>query len=35
MNRKLIVVGAIAVLAFGATYVFFGGAPNPTAEPRR
>jgi pilus assembly protein CpaB len=28
MNRKLIIVGAIAVLAFGATYVFLGSAPN-------
>ena len=37
MNRKLIVVGAIAVLAFGATYVFLGNAktsapPSPIAE---
>jgi pilus assembly protein CpaB len=28
MNRKLIIVGTIAVLAFGATYIFLGSAPN-------
>ena len=28
MNRRLIIVGAIAVLAFGATYVFMTGAQN-------
>src|SRR5277367_3438865 len=28
MNRKLIIVAAIAVLAFGATYIFLGSAPN-------
>ena len=33
MNRKLIIVGTIAVLAFGATYVFLGGAPNSTPSP--
>ena len=35
MNRRLIIVGAIAVLAFGATYMFLRGASNsapPTAE---
>jgi pilus assembly protein CpaB len=36
MNRKLIIVGAIAVMAFGATYVFLrnaqGSAPAPVAE---
>ena len=37
MNRKLIVVGAVAFLAFGATYVFLRSAqnpapPSPTAE---
>jgi pilus assembly protein CpaB len=29
MNRKLIVVGAVAFLAFGATYVFLRSAQNP------
>ncbi len=29
MNQKLIVVGAVAVLAFGATYVFLRNAQNP------
>ena len=33
MNRKLIIVGTIAVLAFGATYVFLGGDPNSTPSP--
>jgi pilus assembly protein CpaB len=35
MNRRLIIVGAIAILAFGATYVFLrapNAAPSPTAE---
>ena len=32
MNRKLIIVGAIAILAFGATYVFLR-APNPAPAP--
>ena len=36
MNRRLIIVGAIAVLAFGATYMVLRGAgnsaPNPAAE---
>jgi pilus assembly protein CpaB len=35
MNRRLIIVGAIAVLAFGATYMFLrapNSAPAPTAE---
>jgi pilus assembly protein CpaB len=37
MNRKLIVVGAVAFLAFGATYVFLRSAqtpapPSPVAE---
>jgi pilus assembly protein CpaB len=36
MNRRLIIVGAIAILAFGATYVFLRGAsnsaPTPSAE---
>jgi pilus assembly protein CpaB len=34
MNRKLIIVGAIAILAFGATYVFLrapSAAPTPVA----
>ena len=34
MNRRLIIVGAIAILAFGATYVFLR-APQCGAEPRR
>src|SRR5271163_946077 len=33
MNRKLIIVGAIAVLAFGATYIFLGSAPNSGPSP--
>lgn len=36
MNRRLIIVGAIAFLAFGAAYMFLRGAgnsaPDPTAE---
>jgi pilus assembly protein CpaB len=32
MNRRLIIVGAIAILAFGATYVFLR-APNPVPAP--
>jgi pilus assembly protein CpaB len=28
MNRKLILVGAIAILAFGATYVFMSSGQN-------
>jgi pilus assembly protein CpaB len=36
MNRKLIIVGTIAIMAFGATYVFLRGgttaAPSPAAE---
>ncbi|HTZ66293.1 MAG TPA: Flp pilus assembly protein CpaB [Roseiarcus sp.] len=32
MNRKLIIVGAVAILAFGATYVFLR-APNPAPAP--
>src|ERR1700729_3371003 len=36
MNRRLIIVGAIAVLAFGATYMVLRGAgnsaPSPSAE---
>ena len=36
MNRRLIIVGAIAILAFGATYMFLRGssnsAPPPSAE---
>jgi pilus assembly protein CpaB len=32
MNRKLIIVGAIAILAFSATYVFLR-APNPAPPP--
>src|SRR5579863_10560328 len=32
MNRKLIIVGAIAILAFGATYVFLR-APSPAPAP--
>jgi pilus assembly protein CpaB len=36
MNRRLIIVGTIAVLAFGATYIFLRGAgnsaPSPVAE---
>src|SRR5271170_573426 len=33
MNRKLIIVGTIAVLAFGATYMFLGGEPNSAPGP--
>jgi pilus assembly protein CpaB len=33
MNRKLIIVGAVAVLAFGATYMFLGGSPGPAPSP--
>jgi pilus assembly protein CpaB len=33
MNQKLIIVGAIAVLAFGATYVFLRNAQNPSPQP--
>jgi pilus assembly protein CpaB len=33
MNRKLILVGAIAILAFGATFVFMRGSPNPPPQP--
>src|SRR5271157_1552227 len=33
MNRKLIIVGTIAILAFGATYIFLGGAPNSAPSP--
>ncbi len=33
MNRKLIIVGTIAVFAFGATYIFLGGAPNSAPSP--
>ena len=33
MNRKLIIVGTIAVLAFGATYIFLGSAPNSAPSP--
>lgn len=33
MNRRLIIVGAVAVLAFGATYVFLRGASNPAPPP--
>jgi pilus assembly protein CpaB len=33
MNRKLIIVAAIAVLAFGATYFFLGSGPNPAPSP--
>src|ERR1700678_63029 len=36
MNRRLIIVGAIAILAFGATYMVLRGAgnsaPSPAAE---
>ena len=32
MNWKLIIVGAVAILAFGATYVFLR-APNPAPPP--
>jgi pilus assembly protein CpaB len=35
MNRRLIIVGAIAILAFGATYVFLrapSAAPGPSVE---
>lgn len=33
MNRKLIIVGTIAILAFGATYIFLGSAPNSAPSP--
>jgi pilus assembly protein CpaB len=33
MNRRLIIVGAIAVLAFGATYMFLRGASNSAPPP--
>ncbi len=39
MNRKLIIVGTIAILAFGATYIwgatyiFLGSAPNSAPGP--
>src|SRR6202167_2938455 len=33
MNRKLIIVGPIAILAFGATYIFLGSAPNWARSP--
>src|SRR5271154_3356322 len=33
MNRKLIIVGTIAILAFGATYIFLGSAPNSAPTP--
>jgi pilus assembly protein CpaB len=33
MNRKLIIVGAIAVLAFGGTYVLLRSAANPAPGP--
>ena len=33
MNRKLIIVGAIAILAFGGTYVFLRNAANPAPSP--
>src|SRR5712672_463854 len=33
MNRRLIIVGTIAVLAFGATYTFLRGAGNSTPSP--
>src|SRR3984885_2120276 len=33
MNRRLIIVGAIAVLAFGATYMVLRGAGNPAPSP--
>ena len=40
MNRKLIIVGTIAILTFGATYIwgatyiFLGSAPNSTTSSR-
>ncbi|HTZ67150.1 MAG TPA: Flp pilus assembly protein CpaB [Roseiarcus sp.] len=33
MNRKLIIVGAIAILAFGGTYAFMRSAANPAPRP--
>ena len=33
MNRKLIIVAAIAILAFGATFVFLRSSPNPAPSP--
>ena len=33
MNRKLIIVGAIAVLAFGGAYAFMRSAANPAPSP--
>jgi pilus assembly protein CpaB len=33
MNRKLIIVGTIAILAFGATYIFLGSAPSSAPSP--
>src|ERR1700728_2316683 len=33
MNRRLIIVGAIAVLAFGATYTVLRGSANPAPSP--
>src|ERR1700751_453698 len=33
MNRRLIIVGAIAILAFGATYMFLRGASNSAPPP--
>ena len=33
MNRKLIIVGAIAILAFGGTYVFLRNAASPAPSP--
>src|ERR1700727_875082 len=33
MNRKLIIVGAIAIVAFGATYLTLRGGANPAPSP--
>jgi pilus assembly protein CpaB len=33
MNRKLIIVAAIAILAFGATFFLLRGGPNPAPSP--
>jgi pilus assembly protein CpaB len=33
MNRKLIIVGAIAILAFGATFLTLRGGANPPPSP--
>jgi len=33
MNRKLIIVGAIAIMAFGGTYAFMRSAANPAPRP--